>query len=483
MAYPADDPTKGSSNPAKMNKKAAKEFERINRAHRTLSAGNRTLLRASDEMELLHDMCRVIVEKGGYRLASVAYAEHDEQKTIRWIACVGIEKEFLEALHFTWADTEWGRTATGSAIRTGKPSVGRNLLTDPGFASYVRLREDAIKRGYASSTAFPLRVEGEVLGALVMAAVEPDAFDEAEVELLSELADDLAYGITSIRTRIKHQEAEARVLEVRLLHKESVHYSKVLEQTLREVEASHELIRRQKDELKSLYDKVVAEQQVAERLLLNVLPYPIAARLKARPDFIAGSLPEIIADSFPEVTALFADIVEFTRFSAGMSAERLVAVLNEIFSDFDSIADQRGLEKIKTIGDAYMAAAGLPVPAPDHAARAAHMALDMIDALERFNARSGYRLQLRIGINSGAVVAGVIGKRKFIYDLWSDAVNIASRMESHGVAGRVQVTDATRRLLGAPFLFEERGTIDVKGMGALHTWFLAGRHGASSVTL
>src|SRR5438445_2927680 len=196
------------------------------------------------------------------------------------------------------------------------------------------------------------------------------------------------------------------MLEVRLLHKESLDYSKVLEQTVRQVEASRELIRRQGDELKGLYDQIVAEQKVSERLLLNLLPSPIAERLKARTDLSADRIPEVIADSFREVTVLFADIVEFTRFSAGMSAERLVAMLNEIFTDFDSIADQRGLEKIKTIGDAYMAAAGLPVPATDHAARAAHMALDMLDALDRFNQRSGYRLQLRIGINSGAVAAG-----------------------------------------------------------------------------
>jgi adenylate cyclase len=266
------------------------------------------------------------------------------------------------------------------------------------------------------------------------------------------------------------------MLEVRLLHKESINYGKVLEQTVQEVEASRELIHRQNDELKTLYDKAVANQKVSDRLLLNVLPYAIAERLKARPDdLMADSFPEIIADNFPEVTVLFADIVEFTRFSAGMRPERLVALLNELFTDFDSIADNRGLEKIKTIGDAYMAAAGLPVPAADHAVRAAHMALDMMDALVRFNERNGYSLQLRIGINSGAVVAGVIGKRKFIYDLWGDSVNTASRMESHGVPGRVQMTQATWRRLGEPFLFEERGIIEVKSMGQLRTLFLAGR--------
>jgi len=230
------------------------------------------------------------------------------------------------------------------------------------------------------------------------------------------------------------------MLEVRLLHQES----------------------------KRLYDQIVTEQNVSERLLLNVLPSSVAKRLKE------GS--GIIADSFPEVTVMFADIVGFTELSEGMSPEHLVALLDEIFSIFDSIADNRGLEKIKTIGDAYMAVAGLPIPATDHAIRAAHMALDMIEALERFNQQKGYSLQVRIGIHSGAVVAGVIGKRKFIYDLWGDTVNIASRMQSHGKASRVQVTETTRlRLLSEPFLLEERGATEVKGKGKMSTWFLSGR--------
>ncbi|MBP0625238.1 adenylate/guanylate cyclase domain-containing protein [Cupriavidus consociatus] len=256
---------------------------------------------------------------------------------------------------------------------------------------------------------------------------------------------------------------------------EKKHAEAALAQKNEQLQASWELIRRQRDELQSLYDKLIAEQKLSERLLLNLLPYPIAERLKTRPDLVANSVPEIIADSFPEVTVLFADIVAFTRFSAHMSPEQLVAVLNEIFCEFDIIADYRGLEKIKTIGDAYMAAAGLPEPVDDHAVRAAQMALDMVDALSHFNQRSGYNLQMRIGINSGPVVAGVIGKRKFIYDLWGAAVNTASRMESHGVAGRVQVTDTTRRQLDELFLFEERGIIEAKGVGTLHTWFLTGR--------
>ncbi|MFX1689670.1 adenylate/guanylate cyclase domain-containing protein [Paraburkholderia sp. A2RI-6] len=266
------------------------------------------------------------------------------------------------------------------------------------------------------------------------------------------------------------------MLEVRLLHRESREYGKALEQKVREVEASRELIRRQSDELEGLYAKVVAEQKVSERLLRNMLPQPIAERLKAHLHDVAdSSFPQVIADRFPEVSVLFADIVNFTGFSAGLNPEQLVEMLSDIFTDFDSIADSRGLEKIKTIGDAYMAAAGLPIPVDDHAARAAHMALDMIDTMTRLNARRCCNLQLRIGINSGEVVAGVIGKRKFIYDLWGVAVNLASRMESQGMAGRVQVTAATRERLGDPFVFEERGTIAAKGIGELHTWFLVGR--------
>ncbi|MHB8520430.1 MAG: adenylate/guanylate cyclase domain-containing protein [Limisphaerales bacterium] len=230
-------------------------------------------------------------------------------------------------------------------------------------------------------------------------------------------------------------------------------------------------------ESKKLYDRVVAEQKVSESLLVNVLPHSIAKRLKGRLEITPDGFTAVIADSFPEVTVLFADLVGFTAFSQGLSAEVLVEVLNDIFTRFDNLADKRGLEKIKTIGDSYMAAAGLPVPVPDHAVRAAHMALDMLEVMDRFNEQSLHKLRLRIGINTGAVVAGVIGKRKFLYDLWGDVVNTASRMESLGVSGRIQVTDSTRRRLGEAFTLEKRGAIAVKGKGEMDTWFLNSRDG------
>lgn len=235
-----------------------------------------------------------------------------------------------------------------------------------------------------------------------------------------------------------------------------------------EVRLMHVEIRRQNDELKTLFDQVVTERKLSERLALHVPPDSIAARLQARPD--------VTADSFADVTVVIADIVGFSELTPAPSPEGLGLLLEEIFTSFDGLAKQRGLKKVKTLGNSYMAAAGVPVAAGDHATRAAHLSLDMVDALDRFNARRGHSLQVRIGIASGAVVAGVIGKRLYLYDVWGDAVNVASRMESHGVAGRVQVSESTRELLAAPFLLEERGTLEVEGRGEMKTWFVGGRH-------
>lgn len=206
------------------------------------------------------------------------------------------------------------------------------------------------------------------------------------------------------------------------------------------------------------------EQAKSEYLLLNILPEPIANRLKDQ--------REPIADSFDEVTVLFADIVGFTPFSERLPPADIVAFLNEIFSCFDDLTERHGLEKIKTIGDAYMVAGGLPSQKEDHAEAVAAMALDMIQELNRFNKRTGETLDIRIGINTGPVVAGVIGKKKFIYDLWGDTVNTASRMESHGVAGNIHVTESTYSRLSENYEFQERGVIQVKGKGEMRTYFL-----------
>jgi len=225
-------------------------------------------------------------------------------------------------------------------------------------------------------------------------------------------------------------------------------------------------------EMSQLNGRLVSEQRVSELLLLNVLPEPIVERLKSRGKVTEAGLTEVIADRFEEVTVLFADIVEFTKFSQGVSMEVLLSVLNDIFSRFDRIAEERGLERIKTNGESYVVAAGLPVAVADHPDRAAHMALDMIAAMKHFNEQSPHKLNVRIGIDTGPAVAGVIGKQKFRYDLWGDVVSTASRMESHGVTGRIQVTDTTRQRLGSSFVLEKRGAIEVKGKGEMQTWFL-----------
>jgi class 3 adenylate cyclase len=219
---------------------------------------------------------------------------------------------------------------------------------------------------------------------------------------------------------------------------------------------------------------LLAEQERSEGLLLNVLPAPIADRLKR------GEEP--IADRFPEVTVLFADLVEFTASSDRSSPERVVQVLADLFTDFDRLAVRHGLEKIKTVGDAYMVAGGLPVPRPDHAQAVAEMALAVREEAGRHRDPAGRPLQVRIGIDSGPVVAGVIGTAKFSYDLWGDTVNTASRMESTGVPGCIQVTDRAYRRLRDRYRFERRGPVQVKGKGELVTWFLVGRRDGSGPT-
>jgi class 3 adenylate cyclase len=205
-------------------------------------------------------------------------------------------------------------------------------------------------------------------------------------------------------------------------------------------------------------------KDISDNLLLNILPYAIANRLKLG--------ETVIADGFNEATILFADIVNFTELSATVPPVKLVCILNEIFSEFDGLAEKYGLEKIKTIGDAYMVVGGLPTYYPNHAEAIADMALDMQKVINNFDSNLGEPFKIRIGINTGSVVAGVIGIKKFIYDLWGDAVNIASRMESHGLADHIQVSESTYAILQNKYNFVDRGKIKIKGKGEMQTYFL-----------
>jgi class 3 adenylate cyclase/HAMP domain-containing protein len=212
--------------------------------------------------------------------------------------------------------------------------------------------------------------------------------------------------------------------------------------------------------------ELLKEKEKSERLLLNILPKPIAEQLKQQ------TYP---AQHFDEATILFADIVGFTALSSRLEPLELVKLLNQIFSTFDLLADKNGLEKIKTIGDAYMVVGGLPIHREDHAEAIADMALEMQAAIARFSNDVGETFQIRIGINTGPVIAGVIGLRKFIYDLWGDTVNVASRMESHGIPGNIQVTANTYERLKDKYVFEKRGAIYVKGKGDMITYWLMGK--------
>jgi class 3 adenylate cyclase len=207
--------------------------------------------------------------------------------------------------------------------------------------------------------------------------------------------------------------------------------------------------------------QIAAEHERAERLLLNILPAPVAERLKHN---------EQVADHFEQASVLFADIVDFTPLSASSTPAQIVDLLNDVFSAFDTLTEKYGLEKIKTIGDCYMVVSGIPQPRPDHALALAEMALEMHGAIAHLRP-----LCLRIGIHSGPMMAGVVGLKKFIYDLWGDTVNVASRMESNGLPGRIRVTEATYDLLKDRFTLSDRGEIPIKGKGLMRVYLLDGR--------
>src|SRR6185503_4939248 len=207
-----------------------------------------------------------------------------------------------------------------------------------------------------------------------------------------------------------------------------------------------------------------AFQEKSETLLLNILPKEIAAILKNE--------SRTIADYYNEASVLFADMVGFTPLSAQLPPVEMVELLNEVFSFFDSLLDKYGVEKIRTIGDSYMVASGVPRGRPDHAQALVRMGLEMRDYIAAHTFCHNQRVNFRIGINSGSMIAGVIGRRKFVYDVWGDAVNIASRMESHGLGGAVQITQATYELIKDEFVCEPRGTVNVKGKGEMEVWLV-----------
>ena len=255
--------------------------------------------------------------------------------------------------------------------------------------------------------------------------------------------------VARVENQLRLRELELQLREKNLMYRREIAYREQAE-----------------IETRLLLETTKFQKEQIEELLLNILPKPIADRLQEG--------QSIIADSFSDVSVLFADLVGFTNFAAHQTAAETVKVLNQIFSRFDQLSIQHGLEKIKTIGDAYMVVGGLPELKANHAESIAKMALDMQATMASFNVQNNQNFSLRIGINIGAVVAGVIGLTKFSYDLWGDTVNVAHRMESNGIPGEIQVTTMVYERLKDKFLFKTRGPLEIKGKGQMIVYLLVG---------
>ncbi len=288
---------------------------------------------------------------------------------------------------------------------------------------------------------------------------------KAELQVLEQAAKVSKDATLSFENLLREYKALAQ--EYQLLLQEAVKITKVGDTMQEKLLKAQEQLQELNSQLADTNLQLKNERERSEQLLKNILPSAIAERMKRG--------ETTIADSFSEVTVLFADIVGFTQLSSATSPEFVVAILNDVFAYFDDLCEKYGLEKIKTIGDSYMAVSGVPEARRDHAIAAAETALEMLESLEKLElARMGH-LSMRIGLNTGSVIAGVIGKKKFIYDLWGDTVNIASRMESQGVGGKIQVSESSFKLLKHRYIFEGPGKIHVRGIGEMPTYFLVGR--------
>ncbi|HYI00278.1 adenylate/guanylate cyclase domain-containing protein [Hyalangium sp.] len=317
-----------------------------------------------------------------------------------------------------------GMGIAGTVALTGMAELISDTRKDP------RYIQDDQQR--LSELAIPIFSQDTVIGVLDSEHSQEGFFTEEHLHILTTVTTMMAARV--VRAQLDAQIRDAnRLLEVR-----------ITERTRELSEATHR----------------------SDRLLRNILPHSIVERLKRG--------EHAIAERFDDVTVLFADLVDFTRWSTLLPPEHVVEVLGQVFTEFDALTEHYGLEKIKTIGDAYMVVAGLPAPRADHREVMALMALAIVDAIRRLNRVLGTSLDVRIGMHSGPVVAGIIGTHKFAYDLWGDTVNMASRLESHGVAGRIHVSEATWVALRDRFAFEPRGEIEVKSIGRVKTWLLKG---------
>ncbi|MFB5651822.1 adenylate/guanylate cyclase domain-containing protein [Leptospira wolffii] len=361
----------------------------------------------------------------------LAFGTYDEEKQeIKYKFCV-IDGRYTPAPSVDPLNED---NPSSYCVKNARELVTQDIETD--FPQYIADIRKHFGENTKSATYFPLKVEDRLIGILTVHSYSKNAFIDNQLNILRTLANYVAIGVDN---------ADAyRTLTKR---------NKELKDSLEKIEV--------------LNKSIEEERQKSENLLLNILPRSIAERLKGGEG--------VIADYFPSSTVLFADIVGFSKLTTKIQTPtRLVEILNRIFTEFDVIADKYKLEKIKTIGDCYMLAGGIPVTSEDHADKAARAALDMLHRLEELKPELEFEFNVRIGLHTGEVVAGVIGKNKFVYDLWGDSVNTASRMESHGATGRIHVSESVYQALKDKYTFEDRNIIEVKGKGPMHTYFLLG---------
>lgn len=335
---------------------------------------------------------------------------------------------------------EWAWPAVGPMKRAlrGKVVNVADASRVPGFQAFA-----PVDTGRLRSLMLIGVESGSEPGVLVCGHPEPNHFGRAHLRLARELALVVGESLARWHARQREQELLERILE----------QNRALQAEIEERQRAEAEARRQREE--------------ADRLLHSILPAPIVRRLKQQPG--------VIADSIDQATVMFADLVGFTELSTRVTPEELVVMLNQIFSRFDSLTRQHGIERIKTIGDAYMVGSGVLRAGRHDASAVALMALQMQQDLFDLGRQTGLSLRSRIGIHTGPLVAGVIGTQKFSYDIWGDTVNVASRMESHGLPGEIHVSDAARVAIGKRFRFRSRGPVHVKGKGEMVTYFLVGR--------
>ncbi|RHX88620.1 adenylate/guanylate cyclase domain-containing protein [Leptospira stimsonii] len=420
---------------------------RLIKTQTELQDSNQRLVSSYQNLKQLSEIGQMITASLEPKIILTSVYENTKSMVSMNILAFGILEEGKNEIKYKFSLIEGRYTPAPSvdSLSEENPSSfcynqNQELITndlEKDFPQYVSPIQKHFGEKTSSVVYLPLKVEERFIGILTIQSYEKNAFNENQLSILRTLANYVAIGVDN---------ADAY---------------KTLSKRNRELKDSLEKIN-------VLNEGLEKERQKSESLLLNILPKAIAERLK--------SGEGVIADYIPNSTVLFADIVGFSKLSTQIpTPNQLVEILNQIFTCFDDIASKYQLEKIKTIGDCYMMAGGIPNPTTDHAEKIALAGIEMISGLKDLQKSWKYEFNIRIGIHTGDVVAGVIGKNKFVYDLWGDSVNTASRMESHGQPGKINCSEATYEALKDLFEFEDRGIIEIKGKGPMRTFFLLGK--------